>query len=45
MLAVREDLGLLRQVRAAGIDEVEAGQPVLARDLLARRCFFTVIGK
>ena len=34
MLAVREHLGLVRQVGAAGIDEVDAGQPVLARDLL-----------
>ena len=34
MLAVGEDLGLVRQVGAAGIDEIDAGQPVLARDLL-----------
>ena len=29
-----KDLGLVRQVRAAGIDEIDARQPVLARDLL-----------
>jgi hypothetical protein len=34
MVAVREDVRPLRQVRAARIDEIEAGQPVLARDLL-----------
>ena len=34
MLAVGKHLGLVRQVRAAGIDEIDAGQPVLARDLL-----------
>ncbi len=34
MLAVGEDLGLVRKIGAAGIDEVDAGQPVLARDLL-----------
>ena len=34
MLAVGKDLGLVRQVGAAGIDEIDARQPVLARDLL-----------
>ena len=34
MLAVREDLVLHRQERAAGIDQVDAGQAVLPRDLL-----------
>ena len=34
MLAVGKHLGPLRQVRAAGIDQIDAGQPVLARDLL-----------
>ena len=34
MLAIGEDLGLQRQKRAAGIDEIHAGQPVLERDLL-----------
>ncbi|GAA3303711.1 hypothetical protein GCM10020295_52980 [Streptomyces cinereospinus] len=34
VLPVREDLVLHRQEGAAGVDEVEAGQPVLQRDLL-----------
>ena len=34
MLAVGKHLGLVRQVGAAGIDQIDAGQPVLARDLL-----------
>ena len=34
VVAVREDLGLERQERAARIDEVDARQPVLERDLL-----------
>ncbi len=34
MFAVGEDLVLQRQERAAGIDEVDARQPVLPRDLL-----------
>ena len=34
VLAVGEDLVLARQERAAGVDEVDAGQPVLPRDLL-----------
>ena len=34
MVAVGKHLGLVRQVGAAGIDEIDAGQPVLERDLL-----------
>ena len=34
VVAVREDVGLERQERAAGVDEVDARQPVLERDLL-----------
>ena len=34
VLAVREDLVLQRQEGAAGVDEVDAGQAVLERDLL-----------
>ena len=34
VLAVGKHLGLVRQVGAAGIDQIDAGQPVLARDLL-----------
>ena len=34
MLAIGKHLGLVRQVGAAGIDQIDAGQPVLARDLL-----------
>ena len=34
VVAVREDLGLERQERAAAVDEVDARQPVLERDLL-----------
>ncbi len=34
VLAVGEDLVLQRQERAAGVDEVDARQPVLQRDLL-----------
>ena len=34
VLAVGEDLVLPRQERAAGVHQVDAGQPVLARDLL-----------
>ena len=34
VLAVREHLGPLRQVGAAGVDQIDARQPVLARDLL-----------
>ena len=34
VVAVREDLGLERQERAARVDEVDARQPVLERDLL-----------
>ena len=34
VIAIGEDLGLERQERAAGIDQVDAGQAVLQRDLL-----------
>ena len=34
VLAVREDVGLKRKERASGIDEIDAGQPVVERDLL-----------
>jgi hypothetical protein len=34
VVAVREDLVLPRQERTAGVDQVDAGQPVLQRDLL-----------
>ena len=34
MVAVGKDLGLVRQVGAAAIDQIDAGQPVLLRDLL-----------
>ena len=34
MLPVGENLGLVRQVGAAGIDQIDAGQPVLPGDLL-----------
>ena len=34
MVAVGEHLGLVRQIRAARVDKVNARQPVLQRDLL-----------
>ncbi len=34
MLAVRKDLGLMRQIGATAVDKVEAGQTVLARNFL-----------
>ena len=34
MIAVGKHLRLVRQVRAAGIDEIDAGKPVFLRDLL-----------
>ena len=34
MLAVGEDVGLVRQIAAARVHQIDAGQPVLARDLL-----------
>ena len=34
VLAIGEDLGLQRQERAARVDQVDAGQPVLQRDFL-----------
>ena len=48
MVAVGKDLVLVRQVGAAGIDKVDAGQPVLLPDLRSPapvKCFLTVIGK
>ena len=39
MLAVREDFVLQRQERAAGIDQVDAGQVVLQRDFLRAQVF------
>jgi hypothetical protein len=36
VVAVREDVRLERQERAAAVDEVDARQPVLERDLLRR---------
>ena len=44
MLAVGKHLGLMRQIGAAGIDEIDAGQRFSAAISCARRCFFTVIG-
>ena len=45
VLAVGEHLVLHRQERAAGVDEVDARQPVRrAATSCARRCFLTVIG-
>ncbi len=35
VVAIGEDLGLEREERAARVDEVEAGEPVLSRDLLS----------
>ena len=34
VVAIREDLGLQRQERAARVDEVDAGQAILEGDLL-----------
>ena len=34
VIAIGEDLGLERQERAAGVDQIDARQPVLQRDLL-----------
>ena len=45
VIAVGEDLRLKRQEGATRVDEVDAGQPVLAATSCARRCFFTVSGK
>ena len=41
MIFVRENFGLIREVAAATIDQVNTGQAVLARDLLGARLFFT----
>ena len=40
MLAVGKHLGLRRQIGAAGIDQIDAGQPVLARNFLGAQMFF-----
>ena len=39
MLAIREDLGLQRQECATRVHEIDAGQPVLERDLLGAQVF------
>ena len=39
MVAVGEDFRLVRQVRSAAVDEVDAGQPVLERDFLRAEVF------
>jgi hypothetical protein len=39
VFAVREHLVLARQERSAGVDQIEAGQPVLTRDLLCAQMF------
>jgi hypothetical protein len=44
MIAVGKHLVLQRQVGAAGVDQVDAGQAVLEGDLLGAECFLTVIG-
>jgi hypothetical protein len=36
MVAVGEDLGLVRQVRSAAVDQIDARQPVLLRQSPAR---------
>ena len=45
VLAVRKHLGLMRQVGAAGIDQIDARQPVLARDFLRAQVFLHRHGK
>src|SRR5262245_30692381 len=40
MFAVREDLGLMRQIGAAAVDKIKAGQTVLARNFLRAQVFF-----
>ena len=39
MIAVRKDVGLIGQVRAPGVDQVDARQIVLARDVLGAQMF------
>ena len=39
MIAIRENLILVGQIRAAGIDQVDAGQTVLLGDLLSSQVF------
>ena len=41
MIFVRENFGLIREVAAATIDQINTGQAVLARNLLGARLFFT----
>ncbi len=40
MVAVRENLILIGQVRAAGIDQIDAGQAIFARDFLRAQVLF-----
>ncbi len=44
MVAIRENLILIGQVRAAGIDQINAGQAIFACNLLRAQMLFTVIG-
>jgi hypothetical protein len=46
MVTVRENLCLIGQVRAAAVDQIDPGQPVLQSDLLRPQMlrFFTVSG-
>ena len=45
VLAIRKDLGLQRQKRAAGVDQIDARQPVLERDLLRAHVLLDGDGK
>ena len=40
VLAIGKYIVLVRQIRSAGVDQVDAGQPVLARDLLGAQVLF-----
>jgi hypothetical protein len=40
MIPIGKHFGLMRQIGAAGIDQIEAGQPILARDLLRSQMLF-----
>jgi hypothetical protein len=40
MVTVWEDLGLMRQVRPARIDQIDTGQPILLSDLLSPQVLF-----
>jgi hypothetical protein len=44
MVAVREDLVLAGQVRAAAVDQINARQMILFGDLLGAQVLFTVSG-